>query len=591
VSTGAETETATTIDNFNAETDGFTLEANAEFRTIYYEYSESDYYDDYTVIRAVDVNDEWVATSGYAETNEYEKYQNDVMVVTANYERDFELGTITGELGWIENKLEEFDYDSASTIVSGDWILQSGDGFFVQEISYGDFANGSNNNNSESWTNLNGTIERVDYVVENNEWTIDDETVTSIDSLEYLYNNSVATIPAGYAAIIVDTQTYDDFEDYFASNTTGNNNNNTEETTAEEKNLAILIEMELKRELHAKMDISSYYIVNRRTVQTTYEVNVSINGNIATVIIGSTTETTIGYFLPPSMSYSTTGLQEIGRFEMELGANGKPNKNVIELAKYLINLMNEFSQDILIGKITLTTEMTRHNVRAEFIAKLEHNHADDTRCKASYALEESVGSWAELQGRIAALTSTHSIISKIKDIAMNTVNSSYSWSNTQPQTGDIDILGISSGAAKGNCAKWVSNVWNKIKKLPGAYNRAGEELIYFLFDDGTAIAIQPEILDYNGNIPTFSSHVVLRVEVGYAHKDTGEGITGDGLIAVTYLDNNLYGGINRIFNIVNVKKSLLPYNKDGFKCKTLLDSTLLTPTMWRYWQTQFINWG
>jgi hypothetical protein len=117
---------------------------------------------------------EWITTSGTSETNEYEKYQNDVMVVTANYERDFEHGTITGELGWIENKLEEFDYDSASTIVSGDWFLQSGDGFFVQEISYGDFANGSNNNTSESWTNLHGTIERVDYVVENNEWTIDD---------------------------------------------------------------------------------------------------------------------------------------------------------------------------------------------------------------------------------------------------------------------------------------------------------------------------------------------------------------------------------------------------------------------------------
>ncbi|MDR2642576.1 MAG: restriction endonuclease fold toxin 5 domain-containing protein, partial [Planctomycetaceae bacterium] len=71
--------------------------------------------------------------------------------------------------------------------------------------------------NTESWKQLSGTIERTDYIVEDNEWIIDDETETIVDLLEYLYNDESATIPSIYRTINVDNQTYDDFEDYFAS--------------------------------------------------------------------------------------------------------------------------------------------------------------------------------------------------------------------------------------------------------------------------------------------------------------------------------------------------------------------------------------
>jgi hypothetical protein len=219
-----------------------------------------------------------------------------------------------------------------------------------------------------------------------------------------------------------------------------------------------------------------------------------------------------------------------------------------------------------------------HDVRAFFIANLQHDHPEsDSLCRASYALTECVGNWGDLQNRISALSSTHSIISSIKEIATNTINSSYSWSNTKPQPGDKDIIG---SGAKGHCVNWVNNVWNQIAKLPNV-TIFGNETLYFLFDDGTAVSITPEILDYNGYIPTFSSHVVLRLEVGYAHKEANGIIKGDGLVAVTYLDNNLYGGSDRIFHYLETKKTLLPDSES--KIKTLLDNKLYTPSMWRYW--------
>ncbi|MDR2705232.1 MAG: hypothetical protein LBC02_05585, partial [Planctomycetaceae bacterium] len=121
------------------------------------------------------------------------------MVDTASYERDFEHGTMNGKLGWLEREIEEFYYTSESTIDNGDWLLQSGDGYFVQETSYGDFANGeltvTNSDDSEtkyteSWKQLTGTNNRTDYIVEDNEWIIDDESETIVDLLEYLYDET-----------------------------------------------------------------------------------------------------------------------------------------------------------------------------------------------------------------------------------------------------------------------------------------------------------------------------------------------------------------------------------------------------------------
>jgi hypothetical protein len=222
-STGSETEEGETTDNFEAETTAYTLASGSEFGTNYYEFTESNYYNEYDVTRTVNSSGEWIATSGNSETSEYEKYQSDVMVENASYERTFSQGTMTGKLGWIERELEEFDYDSESEIESGDWVLQSGDGFFVQELSYGNFAKGTyenvntNTTTTESWTNLTGTSQRTDYEVEDGEWIVDDECETIVDLLEYLYNNESTTIPNNYRTIIVDSQTYDDFEDYFES--------------------------------------------------------------------------------------------------------------------------------------------------------------------------------------------------------------------------------------------------------------------------------------------------------------------------------------------------------------------------------------
>jgi hypothetical protein len=162
------------------------------------------------------------------------------MVETASYTRAFEHGTMNGKLGWIERELEEFYYTSESTISSGEWELQSGTGYWEQETSYGDFANGSlsvtnNNDNTtttfkEAWKQLYGNSELIDYTVEDNEWTIDDETENVVDLLEYIYNDDdSATIPSNYRTIIVDNQTYDDFEDYFDNVTQTNNFINTQQ--------------------------------------------------------------------------------------------------------------------------------------------------------------------------------------------------------------------------------------------------------------------------------------------------------------------------------------------------------------------------
>jgi hypothetical protein len=63
-------------------------------------------------------------------------------------------------------------------------------------------------NNTESWKQLTGTLDQTDYAIEDNEWTIDEESETVVDLLEYLYNDESATIPSNYRTINVDEQAY-----------------------------------------------------------------------------------------------------------------------------------------------------------------------------------------------------------------------------------------------------------------------------------------------------------------------------------------------------------------------------------------------
>jgi hypothetical protein len=104
VSSGTETEEAETSDYFKAETNAYTVEYGASLGTRYYELTETDYYDKYDVTRSIDSNGEWTATSGDSETEEFEKYQSDVMVETETYTRQFENGTISGTLGWMQRE-------------------------------------------------------------------------------------------------------------------------------------------------------------------------------------------------------------------------------------------------------------------------------------------------------------------------------------------------------------------------------------------------------------------------------------------------------------------------------------------------------
>jgi hypothetical protein len=214
---GSETEESTTTDKFKAETDAYRLESGTDFGTQYYELTISNYYDEYDVTRSIDADGNWSATSGDSSTTEYEVYQSDVMVETASYTRTFSQGTMSGKLGWLEREIEKFYYTSESEINNGDWQLESGTGYYKLELSYGNFANGSNNNNTESWKQLTGTLDQTDYAIEDNEWTIDEESESVVDLLEYLYNDESATIPSNYRTINVDEQAYDDFADYFES--------------------------------------------------------------------------------------------------------------------------------------------------------------------------------------------------------------------------------------------------------------------------------------------------------------------------------------------------------------------------------------
>jgi hypothetical protein len=375
VSSGTETEEAETSDYFKAETNAYTIESGASLGTRYYELTETDYYDKYDVTRSIDSNNEWTATSGDSETEEFEKYQSDVMVETETYTRQFENGTISGTLGWIQREYEEFEYESESEIVDGEWELQSGTGRYEQETYYGDFARGTytstnpldntETTTTESWKNLNGTNDLIEYIVNNNEWTIDDETTNTVDLLEYLHDDSPATIPTNYRTITVASQTYNNFEDYFVCVNANTTINSVAGMSDDNKDVAMLIEAALRPVLRAKM-VTTKYLFSHVTEGTSYEINVAIVNNVATVILASHDDTIRHYYFPPGVSGSTQGWQVIGRFNMELGTDGLPEKNTIEMAKYLISLFKSNPIDLVTNNICLNANMTKVQVRQLF---------------------------------------------------------------------------------------------------------------------------------------------------------------------------------------------------------------------------------
>jgi hypothetical protein len=277
-----------------------------------------------------------------------------------------------GKLGWIERELEEFDYDSESEIENGDWVLQSGDGCFVQELSYGNFTKGNyentnaNTTTTESWTNLTGTSQRTDYEVEDGEWIVDDESETIVDLLEYLYNDESATIPNNYRTIIVDEQTYDDWESYFENANININANNinivsSANNTVSVDNDKIIKAIELA--LAPALPVASVKVRNMvYDVISKYDVQISINDNIATVVVNAIRYKKQFVVNDLIQIQSVREVEQIGNFEMELGADGVPEKNVVKLANYLISLIKGHPPYTLPTNICLTNTMTKQQV-------------------------------------------------------------------------------------------------------------------------------------------------------------------------------------------------------------------------------------
>jgi hypothetical protein len=383
---GSETEEATTVDNFEAETNAFKLESGSEFGTQYYEKSISNYSDEYDVTRTVNSTGDWTASSGDSETTEYEEYQSDIMVETASYTRAFEHGTMNGKLGWIERELEEFYYTSESTMSSGEWELQSGTGYWEQETSYGNFTNGlisvtNNNDNTtttfqETWKQLYGNSERIDYEVEDNEWTIDDETENTVDLLEYIYNDDdSATIPNNYTTITVDDQTYNDFEDYFETN---NNNGNTITPLSDDIKIIKAIELALDPALTAITKNGNWPITNSAYIITDrYDVDVIINGNVATILLVSIRQSEHQQLFSNDVFVTRKQKQLIGQFKIELNANELPDKNTIAMAKYLISLFKANPQNGIENTILLTNNTTKQQVRTVFKNATGKTHVED----------------------------------------------------------------------------------------------------------------------------------------------------------------------------------------------------------------------
>ena len=203
--------------------------------------------------------------------------------------------------------------------------------------------------------------------------------------------------------------------------------------------------------------------------------------------------------------------------------------------------------------------------------------------------KDTIGDWDVLIDLAKDSPVTTEMLTKIKRIAYNTVNSFISFRNTQIEAPRENVIRPEEG--RGYCVAWVNNVWNQVSALPEWEKKDGA-LMYFS-DDGYIIALKPEVLDYNG-WSLYASHAVMRIEVGkgynlddYRYKGN-VGFVSKALLGVAYLDNNLFGGRDRIFDISTEGKSLLPY--PGYFDHLILDQDVKTPSSYVRKQTQWFNW-
>jgi RHS repeat-associated protein len=210
----------------------------------------------------------------------------------------------------------------------------------------------------------------------------------------------------------------------------------------------------------------------------------------------------------------------------------------------------------LLALVSIFLLMTPQTAHAP--APFSGGHSSSTTIPpcADYALDRSYGDWNSFIKLVKGSSQTHQALLKLKEISLTT----NAWTSEEGVTNDTEGWGY--------CVRWINNAWSKIKDLPG-WRNMDNSLMYFS-DDGYIIAITPEILDYNGWYPIFTSHAVLRVEIGKGYLHEGyvymaninssiRGFVPKGLLGVTYIDNGGYGGNDHIFDMNEEGKSSIPY--------------------------------
>jgi hypothetical protein len=107
-----------------------------------------------------------------------------------------------------------------------------------------------------------------------------------------------------------------------------------------------------------------------------YEVQLSINNNIATVVVNA-----VRYRLQLGLDnqrlQSVKEVEQIGNFKMELGIDGLPEKNVVKLANYLISLIKGHPPNTTPTNICLTNTMTKQQVIQLFKQAIGKTDIDD----------------------------------------------------------------------------------------------------------------------------------------------------------------------------------------------------------------------
>ncbi len=151
------------------------------------------------------VDHAWVVVGGTMLAKNSGKNTKDTKISFGEYERTVDGTKIKGQRGEIQRDYEEFNYDSSSTIVDGNWQLESGDGFYSSGTEMGDFAEGEGEYTkngtisghewsysgtiSESMKEMSGGGTRIDYHVNDNEWAVKDEWETERNTFEYEYSD------------------------------------------------------------------------------------------------------------------------------------------------------------------------------------------------------------------------------------------------------------------------------------------------------------------------------------------------------------------------------------------------------------------